>query len=175
MTVDFYFGPGSRYSYLAATQLDRLTAETGTAFRWRCVLSADLTARTGGTPRSPQDPAWRLTDVTRWAAPYGVPFVDVPADAVDWRALALTCVAADLRGEGEAFARQSYATLYGEGLPPVVTLGAAERSAAEAAYAANLEAALAAGAFGVPTFVCPDGAVFWGQDRLPLLRDHLLL
>lgn len=50
-----------------------------------------------------------------------------------------------------------------------------ERVAGEtgAIYAANLAAALAAGAFGVPTFVAPDGAVFWGKDRLPLLIHHL--
>ena len=36
-----------------------------------------------------------------------------------------------------------------------------------------LAGARAAGAFGVPTFVTPDGALFFGQDRLPLLRAHL--
>ena len=33
--------------------------------------------------------------------------------------------------------------------------------------------ALAAGVFGVPTFVV-DGKVFWGQDALPMLRAYLL-
>jgi 2-hydroxychromene-2-carboxylate isomerase len=41
------------------------------------------------------------------------------------------------------------------------------------AYRRNLSDALAAGAWGVPTFVMEDGELFWGQDRLPLLRDHL--
>jgi 2-hydroxychromene-2-carboxylate isomerase len=54
MDVPFYFGPGSRYSYLAATQLDRVAAETGARFVWRGLFSGDLIARTGGTPRSPQ-------------------------------------------------------------------------------------------------------------------------
>jgi 2-hydroxychromene-2-carboxylate isomerase len=36
----------------------------------------------------------------------------------------------------------------------------------------NIEKALAAGAFGVPTFVTDVGEVFFGQDRLPVLR-HL--
>jgi hypothetical protein len=55
--------------------------------------------------------------------------------------------------------------------------GAAFRAAlnerAQAVYDENLEAALAAGCFGVPSFVTPDGEVFWGQDRLPILADHL--
>ena len=64
MEVEFFFGLGSRYSYLAATQLEPIAAATGARFRWRPVFSADLIARTGGVPRSPQDPAWRTT--VRW-------------------------------------------------------------------------------------------------------------
>jgi 2-hydroxychromene-2-carboxylate isomerase len=37
---------------------------------------------------------------------------------------------------------------------------------------ANTDAALAAGVFGVPSFVL-DGRVFWGLDALPMLRDAL--
>jgi 2-hydroxychromene-2-carboxylate isomerase len=32
-TVDFFYGIGSRYSYLAATQMDRLAADTGATVR----------------------------------------------------------------------------------------------------------------------------------------------
>ncbi|MEO8112796.1 MAG: DsbA family protein [Phenylobacterium sp.] len=189
MLVDFFFGPGSRYSYLAASQLGRIAGETGAEFRWRAVLSSDLTARTGGVPRSPQDPAWRSTDVERWACHYRVPFRDVTA-SVDWRRLALACAAAEVMGSAEAFARALYARTYGEGRPPdddralaEVAAGAGlsapeflmalESPASSETYSRNLEAALAARAFGVPSFLTADGALFWGQDRLPLLVDHL--
>ena len=185
MDVIFFFGPGSRYSYLASTQLERIAAETGARFVWRPVLSLDLIERTGGVPRSPQDPAWRHADVARWAAHYGVPYRDVEAE-VDWRGLALACAAAQDLGATEAFARALYAELYGQGRAPqdLTALavdaglhggqfGQALARTAPATYAANLEAALAAGAFGVPTFVTPDGEAFWGNDRLPLLVDHL--
>ena len=189
MDVTFYFGPGSRYSYLAATQLERVAGETGARFVWRAVLSGDLTARTGGVPRSPQDPAWRTTDVTRWARLYGVPFRDVTGE-VDWRGMALACASAQGQDAAEPFARALYQRTYGEGDPPrdagaMVALAVAaglDTALFEAAlggdaaviYDANLEAALGAGCFGVPSFVTPDGAVFWGQDRLPLLVGHLL-
>jgi len=188
MEVDFYFGPGSRYSYLAATQLEALSRETSAHFRWRPLFSADLIARTGG-PRSPQAPDYRRTDVERWARHYGVPFQE-PTGEIDWRRLALACVAADSFGAVEAFSRTLFAALYGQGrliddsvltgvaegvgLDPNMFLAATGSDAVAAAYARNLENALAAGAWGVPTFVTPDGALFWGQDRLPLLRDHLL-
>jgi 2-hydroxychromene-2-carboxylate isomerase len=59
--------------------------------------------------------------------------------------------------------------------------GLAESAFAEAltapataqAQAATLAEALAAGVFGVPSFVVGD-RLFWGNDRLPLLRHHLL-
>lgn len=187
MDVDFFFGPGSRYSYLAATQMERVAAETGARFRWRAVLSADLTAATGGIPRSPQDGEWRTTDVERWARRYGVPFRNV-LDEVDWRRLALACCAAQVMGAAEPYARALYAKVYGEGDPPrddAGLIGVARdtgfnpetfRTAlvgSQVIYDENLAAALDAGCFGVPSFVTPDGEVFWGQDRLPLLIDHL--
>jgi 2-hydroxychromene-2-carboxylate isomerase len=39
-------------------------------------------------------------------------------------------------------------------------------------HIATVEKARREGAFGVPTFVV-NGAVFWGNDRLVLLRHHL--
>src|SRR6185436_264084 len=117
MDVDFFFGPGSRYSYLAATQLERVAAETGARFRWRPVLSLDLTERTGGVRRSPQDPAWRSRDVERWARHYGVAYRDAEAE-VDWRALAHACAAAQMQDAAEPFARALYGCVYGAGDPP---------------------------------------------------------
>jgi hypothetical protein len=43
----------------------------------------------------------------------------------------------------------------------------------ERLHTQNIEKALAASAFGVPTFVTDAGEVFFGQDRLPVLRHHL--
>jgi 2-hydroxychromene-2-carboxylate isomerase len=189
MKVDFYFGPGSRYSYLAALQVGRISAETGALFRWVPVLSGDLLARTGGVHRSPQDPTYRTIDVERWARHYDVPFHDIVVE-VDWARWAIACTAAQRLGRAEPFALALYQRAYGQGHPPLnsddlgsVALAAdldvaAFRSACAsgqtiAAYQDNLDAALAAGAFGVPTFVAESGELFWGQDRLPLLVDHL--
>jgi 2-hydroxychromene-2-carboxylate isomerase len=190
MEVAFFFGPGSRYSYLASTQVAALAAITGAVFDWLPVLSSDLVARTGGVHRTPQEPAYRTTDIRRWARHYGVPFHDV-ADDVDWREWALACVVAQRLGSAAAFATRLYEAAYALGRPPLTInalVGVAETAGLNAedfremladartaaVYASNLERALHAGAFGVPSFVTPDGALFWGQDRLPLLLDHLL-
>ena len=40
-------------------------------------------------------------------------------------------------------------------------------------YAANLEEAVNAGAFGAPFFICDSGERFWGEDRIADLDAHL--
>jgi 2-hydroxychromene-2-carboxylate isomerase len=196
VSCDFYFGPGSRYSYLASTQLAKLAEETGVVLRWRPVLSMDLIARDGANPfasgqrRGQYSEEYRARDTARWAQHYGVPFKD-PGENFDWRKIAMWCVAADLAGKGEAFARWSYHQTFALGQPPqrddafqdgAAQLGldpallrsSVESGAAQKAHDRTVAMAADAGAFGVPSFVVDDGEIFWGQDRLPLLRDHLL-
>jgi len=55
LLVDFYFGVGSRYSYLAATQLKALGAETGVRFNWLAVDSSRLIAARGHNPSAAPD------------------------------------------------------------------------------------------------------------------------
>jgi 2-hydroxychromene-2-carboxylate isomerase len=194
--VIFFFGPGSRYSYLAATQLPRLERETGARFHWRCVLSLDLIGEDEPDPfaeanrRGQYSSAYRDRDVERWARHYGVPIVMVSDPPDVWRRRARACIAADRLEAGRPFAQGLLRASHAEGRPPrepadfaalaaAAGLVAADLIAAiddaetATAYAANIAAARAAGAFGVPTFVTADGALFFGQDRLPLLRNHL--
>jgi 2-hydroxychromene-2-carboxylate isomerase len=196
-TVDFYFGIGSRYSYLAATQISRLAAETGARFIWKPVYSRELIERAGSDPFRPEvrrgqyDPAYRTQDAKRWAAYYGVPYKEPAWDRIDWKKLALACVAADQLGAGEAYAIQLFGLCFGDGATRVdeanlgkiavaVKLDAAGFAEVLASpstteqHDKSLAAAMNAGAFGVPTFVLDDGELFWGQDRLPLLRHRLM-
>lgn len=189
MRVDFFFGPGSRYSYLASTQINKLEEATGATFVWRPLFSGDLIARAGGAPKSPQDGVYRRRDASRWARHYRVPYVE-PEGAADWQMVAHACVAATRLGVGNLFAKTVLHLVYGTGTTPLLNhllqiapdcgivpdLLSAEiqSSATVAAYERNLTDALSAGAFGVPTFVTEHGAMVWGQDRLPLLVDCLL-
>lgn len=49
-TVDFIYGLGSRYSYLASTQIERIARETGAVFRWQPVSSHALLGRRADDP-----------------------------------------------------------------------------------------------------------------------------
>jgi 2-hydroxychromene-2-carboxylate isomerase len=196
-TVQFFFGVDSRYSYLASTRVPKLAAETGARFIWRALYSDDLIERAGPDPfraevrRGQYDPAYRTRDAIRWARHLDVPYRDPPWDSVEWIDLVLACLAAELRGVGEAYARALLRMCFAEGEPPRtdrqwsalagsagLAPGAIERGKTSQAVAErrqqNLAAALAAGAFGVPSFVTEDGELFWGQDRMVHLRHHLL-
>jgi 2-hydroxychromene-2-carboxylate isomerase len=196
-TVRFFFGIGSRYSYLAATQVPHLARETGARFDWRALHSPELIAGVGSDPfraenrRGQYDGAYRTRDATRWARYYGVPYSEPPWAEIDWKAMALAAAAADMMGSGEVFATRLFKACFAEGraprdTPALVELAQSVGLSAPAfrdalaspattdRHRKNLEAARSAGAFGVPSFVLDDGQLFWGQDRLPLLRQELL-
>lgn len=196
MWVDFFFGIGSRYSYLAAAQLPRIASETGAEFRWRTLYSPDLIARTGCDPfdkrksRGQYLEAYRTLDAHRWAAYLRLPYNEPKSCRTDWLILAKWCAAAELIGAGPRFGEALFKRTFGSGVPPQnvtdlralassvrlspeVMLDHVEAGAAEDLLGRNLENAVAVGAFGVPSFVAEDGSLFWGQDRLPLLAHHL--
>jgi 2-hydroxychromene-2-carboxylate isomerase len=139
--------------------------------------------------RHPSRIAYRRQELLCISARRGRPFNLQPAH---WPAnpvptsLAVIAVAdagGDAGALAHAFLRAVWAKQRDIGDPAVVTaiLGenghnaaalAPAMAAAEAAYQANTQAAIAAGIFGVPFYVV-DGEVFWGQDRLDYLDDHL--
>lgn len=194
-TVDFYYSIGSRYSYLAATQMAALECDTGAAVRWRPLYSGLLMQRRGmdpfhGPPASGQyEPAYRSRDVARWARFYGVPFHDPDWTALDWQRLALAAVAADRLGSAAQFTLRLYDAVFGNGCTPqgdahlaaiagdigldgAAFLDALNSRETASRHEQTISEALAAGVFGVPSFVVRD-ELFWGNDRLVLLREHL--
>lgn len=194
--VRFYYSIGSRYSYLASTQLGKLERETGCEVVWRPLHSLDLYRLRGispfeGEPVSGQyDWDYRRQDAKRWAEYYGVPYEE-PRGAVDFdpRLLARACAAADALGAVRPYSESLFSAIFAEALPKIGEDECLRRAEAvglsRVAFARELasprpdrriaqaaEEARSAGAFGVPTFVV-DGRTFWGNDRLVLVRHHL--
>jgi len=193
--VEFFYGIGSRYSYLASSQMEQLERDTGATVRWRPLYSGALMKRRGmdpfeGPPASGQyEPAYRTRDVTRWADYYGIPFHDPGWDALDWQRLALAAVAADRLGGVVSFTKHLYDAVFGTGVAPKTDAKLAriadgsgldgqnvvrliDDAETQERHDRNIADALAAGVFGVPSFVV-EGELFWGNDRLVLLRRHL--
>ncbi len=191
-TVQFFFGVGSRYSYLAATQAPQLAHETGARFVWRAVHSRELIGRAGPDPfgagaRGQYRTAYRTQDAKRWADYYGVAYREPPWDDVDWKSLAFACVAVDGLGAGEAYATQMLRRR-----PAAAGRSRSRRSRPSGSRAARPfhGSAPLSRDCGAPStksgrrsrgrrirradLAVDHGESFWGQDRLPLLRRHLI-
>jgi len=194
--VDFYYGLGSRYSYLASTQAARLEQDTGCTLEWLPINSSALYRARGvspfeGAPVSGQyEWSYRERDATRWADLYRVPFVE-PRGRVrfDPELLALAATAAKRLGAVVPYTHVLYAAMFVDSVPEIgreecvrraVSVGLSpdafrrelESGVTSAEQSEILERALSAGVFGVPSFVV-DGELFWGNDRLVLLRHRL--
>ena len=188
-TVRVWLGLGSRYSYLAATQLRAIEERHGVRFEWLPINSVRLVrdARGGASPFDDPKPIgqydreWRDEDAARWAEYYGVPYVTPDLDGVNMDAVAEACWAAPDDGVRADVCRAFHTAIFAEGRRPEAGLiaevavrfgfdpGEAE---ARARHEAALGDAVQAGVFGVPTFDA-GGAFFWGNDRLVLLERHL--
>ena len=198
--VEFFVGIASRYSYLASTQIEALAAETGCEVEWRPFFSGDLSALRGvspfrGDPVSGQyDWTYRRRDAEAWAAFYGVPYAEPPDHLIhDYellRRLARAAAAASRFGAAEPYCRLLFDAVFIT--PPdrfddaLFLSFAAECGLDEETFRSRLgdevtgrlladttREAHDRGAFGVPTFFVDD-RMFWGNDRLVLLRHYLL-
>lgn len=193
-TVEFFYGLGSRYSYLASTQIEALQRDTGCGVVWRPISSVDLMALRGrspfaGEPLSGQyDWAYRRRDAEAWAEYYGVPYVEPAPFVTDPRVFATACHAAGRLGALEIYSRRLFGSIFAAhatvgrehcvrlaeeiGLDRMRFSELLDHPSVADELRATTEEANRRGAFGVPTFFVGDFMV-WGNDRLPLLRHHL--
>ena len=194
LTVDFYYGLGSRYSYLATTQLARIAAETGCRFAWHPLKSGALMELRGGHPFHGEPASgqyewpYRRLDAEAWAEYYGVPYREPIDFLVDPAYLAMAATAAKQLGAVEAYSRRLFRAIFVEGraVAEADLIGFADDAGLDAQafrvqlddpataqlQAAALQAAHQRGAFGVPTFFLGE-RLFWGNDRLVLLEHFI--
>jgi 2-hydroxychromene-2-carboxylate isomerase len=189
--IAFYLDFVSPYSYLALTQARRFEADSGLRFDVRPVVYAKLLDAAGLVGPAEREAKRRYTfvDVLRVAHRLGVPLVGPPAHP--FRSLealrALMLWRHDERALDLAIALSTAAWGEGRDLTDVAVIAdvvtatgfdatkLATRLSAEPlkqTLADATAAAIAAGVFGVPTFVA-GGEMFWGQDRMALLAEFL--
>ncbi len=194
IAVDFYYGLGSRYSYLASTQLERIAAETGCRFDWHPLKSGALMELRGGHPfhgapvSGQYEWPYRRLDAEAWAEYYGVPYREPMDFLVDPAYLAVAASAAKRLGAVEAYSRRLFQAIFvdGRAIAEADLIGFAADAGLDAAafrthlddpamaemHQATLQEAHRRGAFGVPTFFVGT-RLFWGNDRLPLVAHAI--
>ena len=189
------FSPGSRYSYLAGSQLARISSERRCRFDWRPVLGSEIRRLRGhdpfqGAPVSGQyEWAYRQRDAEMWAEYYGIPYREPPPHDFDFDLLARAAGAATRLAAADSYGWALCSVIYGTdtwpidrgvcvdlaaqlGLPRGQFERALDESATRELLTQNARDAHARGAFGVPTFIL-NGVMYWGNDRLVLLEHAL--
>lgn len=195
--VDFWFDYTCPYAYLASVQVEALCARTGDRLVWRPMLLGGV-FRAHGTPQklfatvSPQKAAHTARDLARQAEALGVPLrfpEGHPLRAVEALrvTLAADCDPRVIHGfyraywaDGRDIADDETlaAVLSEAGYSPETTAALVHRAHDDAALKDALRAAtdeaIAHGIFGAPSLVVDGAAMYWGNDRLPLLeaRPH---
>jgi 2-hydroxychromene-2-carboxylate isomerase len=186
-TVDFWFDFASTYSYPAMMRIGAAAQAAGVDVRLRPFLLGPIFKAQGWTasPFSiyPAKGANMWRDLERLCGDLGVPFrrpEPFPQNSLLAARVALVGLS---DGWGEDFCRAVFRAEFGEGrniedaavlgeilaglrVDPQAALAAAQSDPVKAKLRAETEAAQALGIFGAPTFVTPDGELFWGNDRL---------
>jgi 2-hydroxychromene-2-carboxylate isomerase len=192
--VEFFFGLGSRYSYLAFTQLERIEKAHHCRFILHPLSSMELMELRGpspfaGTPLSGQyEWAYRKADALAWANYYGAPFVEPRPLPKDHRLMARACVAAASQDALRPYCDAMFQAVFAENreIDLQTCTNIASEIGLDAAYFCDCldsetvgravtdasRDAMRRGAFGVPTMFVQD-RMFWGNDRLILLEHYI--
>ena len=186
----FYFDFLSPYGYLGSVAVARLGERLGRPIEWRPVLLGVTVLKVMGLKALPDTPVKRdyvFHDVARLARLLDIPLQRCPAPmrslsamrAWTWFALRDPALAvrfgqalfhAQWAEARDMSAPEAVAALAaGFGPTPAEVLEAIEGAPVKDALRTWVEEAVAAGVFGVPSFVV-DGEMFWGVDRLPMLE-----
>lgn len=183
-TVEFFWEPGSPYTYLAATQVEKVAAASGATVVWKPFLLGKVFETRGmKMPASiPAKASYMFKDLARWAQIYQVPLAMPKVFPVHSLLASRACIAASQLGH-EAVAAKAVLNAYwglGEdisqvevltkaftaaGLDAAAILARAQEQSVKDQLKENTEEALKRGVFGAPTMFIGD-AMFWGNDRL---------
>ncbi|MEO0968828.1 MAG: 2-hydroxychromene-2-carboxylate isomerase [Cyanobacteria bacterium J06639_18] len=194
--IDFYYSIGSRYSYLASSQIKSLEQEFDCQVLWHPVNSVKLIKENGKNPFEGELASgqyhwnYRKIDAKRWAELYGIPYIE-PRGRVkfDSDLLARACTAAKYLGKVEEYSRLLFKAMFEDSLSQIDERECVIRAEACGISASEFQSlltgnkiknqlnttihhALESGVFGVPTFIV-SGKMFWGNDRIILLRHYL--
>lgn len=191
--IDYYISTSSPWSYLGSGRFVDIVKQSGATVGVHAVDFGTVFAVSGGLPlpkRAPQRQAYRMMEMKRWRDNLDIPLVLEPkAFPITTPISSLAIIAArEAGGDALALSDALLTALWRDdrdtGDTDVVkeiadSVGLDGAAIVEAApnfndqLTADTQKAINAGVFGAPSYVLPDGEIFWGQDRIDLLRWRL--
>jgi len=185
--LDFWFDFASTYSYLAASRIGPLAADTQVEVRFRPFLLGPI-FKSQGWNTSPFNVysakgrnMWR--DLERLSEDANLPFRRPEPFPQNGLLAARVALIGFPQGWGERFCVDVFRAQFGEGLridelatlcailsrlgaDPEAVLAAAQSDDNKARLRAQSDEAQQLGLYGAPSFVTVSGELFWGNDRL---------
>lgn len=190
--LEFWYEFASTYTYLSVMRIGELAEREGVAIKWRPFLLGPI-FKSQGWDTSPFNIyeskgryMWR--DLERHADNYVIPLKkpsEFPRNGVLASRIALI---AEPEGWCEEFSKKVFLSNFAEdrdisdqsvissvlesiGKDPDLVIGLTKVDENKLKLREQTELAAEKGIFGAPTFITPDGELFWGNDRL---EDALL-
>lgn len=191
--IDYYLSTSSPWSYLGSARFLDIVKQSGATVGVHAVDYGAVFAVSGGLPlpkRAPQRQAYRMMEMKRWRDFLDIPLVLEPkafpittpisslaiiaaretgGDALTFSDALLTALWRDDRDTADTDVVREIADSVGLDGPAIVEAAANYNDQ----LTADTQKAINAGVFGAPSYVLPDGEIFWGQDRIDLLRWRL--
>jgi 2-hydroxychromene-2-carboxylate isomerase len=195
--IEFFFDCSSPWTYLAFHNIQPLAAEFGAPIDWRPILVGGIfntinpSVYEGRAHPVPAKARYSGKDLQDWARLAGLkikmPPSVFPVNSV--KAMRMCLVLAP-QGQLAAFARAVFEAYWGDdrdisqdtvlrdvceglGLDADALLAAAEAPEIKAQLRANTDEVMARGGFGSPTLFVGKTDIYFGNDRLPLVRAAL--
>jgi 2-hydroxychromene-2-carboxylate isomerase len=196
--IEFFFDCSSPWTYLAFHNIQPLAAELGVDIRWRPVLVGGIFNAVNPSVYAARDnpvPAKRdymLKDLRDWSREANLPIVFPPSVFPVNSVKAMRgCIVMAEQGRLVPFATALFEAYWGRdedisqdavlrqacervGAEPAAFFGAIGQAAVKEQLKANTEEVTRRGGFGSPTIFVNGDDMYFGNDRLPLIRSALL-
>jgi 2-hydroxychromene-2-carboxylate isomerase len=195
--LEFFFDCSSPWTYLAFHRIEALAAETGAALEWRPFLVGGVfntVNRSVYEQRErpvPVKAAYYFKDLQDWARYYGLRIGAPPVFPVNSVKAMRGCFVALEEHCLPAYARAVFETYWGEladisqdavlesivrrvGLDTGAFFAKITAPAYKDKLRANTDELIARGGFGSPTMFVDGDDMYFGNDRLVLVREALL-
>ena len=196
--IEFFFDISSPWTYLAFHNIQPLAAEVGAAIRWRPILvggifnSVNPSVYAGRQNPVPAKAVYQLKDMQDWARHAGIslkfPPTVFPVNSV--KAMR-ACILLEPAGKLLPFATAAFEAYWGGdrdisqddvladlcrqvGVDAAATLAGIARQDIKDQLKANTEEVIRRGGFGSPTMFVGGDDMYFGNDRLELVRAAVL-
>jgi 2-hydroxychromene-2-carboxylate isomerase len=196
--IEFFFDCSSPWTYLAFHNIQPIAKEAGATIAWRPILVGGLfntvnpsvyAARENPVPAKAR---YMLKDLTDWARLAGLK-IRMPPSVFPVNSVKAMrgCLWLEPQGKLVPFATAVFEAYWGDdqdiskdevltqicarlGVDPQAFFAGIGEPAIKDQLKANTEEAARRGAFGSPTIFLDGADMYFGNDRLPLIRDALM-